>query len=412
MYVLWSCVVAWIAASLVSSVAAETTDLERKFEVALDAFRKEYRFPGATAAYVPPDGEVGVAAIGIADLRTNTEMTPQSRMLAASIGKTFVGATVVALARDGRLGLDDPISGWLGHRDWFSRLPNHDSITVRHLLTHSAGLPDHVNDAGFRAAAMDRWHGTENPFPPEALVAFVLDQPPLFEAGQSWAYTDTGFILLGKVIESATGQDYYDVIRERFIDPLKLIQTTPSNRPDLKDLATGYMSQDNPFGFPPETTTSQGVMAWNPGGGLVSTSRDLALWGATLFQGRAMDAPYVGDLLAAVPIDPRNPKVEYGLGVAIHRSGSYGAVYGHGGWIPGYSSSLRYYADHEVSIAFPINTDIGIVDDSTPIVRELERRLAQLVVGDLDASIESEKPKIGCHLGPIQGRPNPKLCSE
>jgi D-alanyl-D-alanine carboxypeptidase len=385
--------------------------------VELDAFRKEYRFPGATAAYILPDGEVGVAAIGIADLRTNTEMTPQSRMLAASIGKTFVGATVVALARDRRLGLDDPISDWLGHRDWFSRLPNHDAITVRHLLTHSAGLPDHVHDAGFRAAAMDRWHGTENPFPPEALVAFVLDQPPLFEAGQSWAYADTGFILLGVVIESATGQDYYDAIRERFIDPLKLIQTTPSNRPNLKDLATGYMSQDNPFGFPPETTTSQGVMVWNPGvewtgGGLVSTSRDLALWGATLFQGRAMDAPYLGDLLAAVSIDPRNPEVEYGLGVAIHRSGSYGAVYGHGGWIPGYSSSLRYYADHEVSIAFPINTDIGIVDDSTPLVRELEQRLAQLVVGDLDASIESEKPKIGCHLGPIQGRPNPKLCSE
>lgn len=388
----WLFIAAWIAVSHVPVVAAETTDLQRQFQTTLDDFRKNYGFPGATAAYVLPDGEVGVAATGLADIRTNTAMTPQSRMLAASIGKTFVGAAVVALARDGRLGLDDPVSDWLGHRNWFRRLPNHDIITIRHLLTHSSGLPDHVHDAAFQTAASERWRGAENPFPPEALVAFVFDQPPLFAAGKGWAYSDTGFILLGMVIESATGKDYYDVIRTRFIDPLKLVQTAPSNRPDLKGLATGYMSDDNPFGFPPETATSPGVMAWNPGvewtgGGLVSTSRDLAVWGAALFQGRAMNAPYLADLLAAVPIDPRNPDVEYGLGIAIHRGGQYGAVYGHAGWIPGYSSSLRYYAEYSVSIAFQINTDIGIVDDATPLVPELEQRLAKLVVGSLNSSM-------------------------
>lgn len=389
----WACVAVWMAMSLAPAVAAETTDLQQQFKITLDAFQQEYRFPGATAAYVLPNGEVGVAATGLADVRTNRAMTPRSRMLAASIGKTFVGAAVVALAKDGRLGLDDPISEWLGSRDWFSRLPNHHSITVRHLLTHSAGLPDHVYDAAFHTAAAERWRGTENPFTPETLVAFVLDKPPLFEAGQGWAYSDTGFILLGMIIESATGQDYFDVIHTRFTDPLKLLQTTPSNRPDLKNLATGYMREENLFGFPPETTTSSGVMAWNPGvewtgGGLVSTSQDLASWGAALFQGRAMEAPYLADLLAATPIDSRNPEVQYGLGVAIHRGGSFGGVYDHGGWIPGYSSSLRYYADHSVSIAFQINTDIGIVDDSSPVVQELERHLAKLIIDALDSSMK------------------------
>lgn len=387
----WSLfVVAWTVVLQVPIAAAETTDLQRRFQTTLDAFQKKYDFPGATAAYMLPDGEVGVAATGLADIRTKKPMTPNSRMLAASIGKTFVGATIVALAKEGRLDLDDPVSDWLGHRDWFNRLPNHDLITLRHLLTQSSGLPDHVHDAAFQAAASERWRGADNPFPPEALVAFVLDRPPLFEAGRGWAYSDTGFILLGMVIEAASGQDYYDVIRTRFIDPLKLVQTAPSNRPDLKDLATGYTSDDNPFGFPPETTTSPSVMAWNPGvewtgGGLVSTSRDLAKWGAALFQGRAMDAPYLADLLAAVPINPRDPEVEYGLGVAIHQGGTYGAVYGHGGWIPGYSSSLRYYAEYDVSIAFQINTDIGIVDDSTPVVRELEQQLAKVVVGSVNS---------------------------
>ena len=63
-------------------------------------------------------------------------------MMAASIGKRFAAATVLALAREGKLRLDDPVSTWLGDRPWFSRLPNHDPITLRHLLQHSAGLPD------------------------------------------------------------------------------------------------------------------------------------------------------------------------------------------------------------------------------------------------------------------------------
>lgn len=381
----WLGIAAWMTVSQMPDAAAESIDLQRQFQATLDAFQQKYGFPGATAAFVLPDGEVGVAAAGLADIRTATAMTPRSRMLAASIGKTFVSAAIVALARDGRLDLDDPVSDWLGHRDWFNRLPNHDSMTLRHLLNHSSGLPDHVHDAAFQAAASERWHGAANPFPPDAAVAFVLDQPALFEAGQGWAYSDTGFILLGMVIESATGQDYYDVIRARFIEPLRLAHTTPSNRPALRGLATGYTSDDNPFGLPPETTTSPGMMAWNPGvewtgGGLVSTSRDLAVWGAALFRGRAMEAPYLADLLTAVPIDPREPGVGYGLGVSIHSGGSFGPVYGHGGWIPGYSSSLRYYAEHDVSIAFQINTDIGLVDDSAPLLPELEKQLAKLVV--------------------------------
>ncbi len=392
----WSFVAAWLLVSLVPAVAADTTDLARQFEATLSGIQQEYRFPGATAAFVLPDGEVGVAAVGLADARTKKPMTPRSRMLAASIGKTFVGATVVSLAKNGRLGLDDPISDWLGDRDWLNRLPNYESVTIRQLLSHRSGLPDHVYDAEFHAAAKDLWHGAENPFPPEELVAFVLDEPPLFKAGQGWAYTDTGFILLGMIIESATGQDYYDIVRRRFTDPLQLTRTSPSNHPDLRDLATGYMSENNPFGFPTRTTTIDGSMAWNPGvewtgGGLVSTSRDLALWGFMLFQGRAMDAHYLQDLLSSVPIDPDNPSVRYGLGVAISRGGPFGTVYGHGGWIPGYTSSLRYYADHQVCIAIQINTDIGIVDDSTSLVQELEADLADLIIGALHAQPNSNK---------------------
>jgi D-alanyl-D-alanine carboxypeptidase len=84
--------------------------------------------------------------------------------------------------------------------------------------------------------------------------------------------------------------------------------------------------------------------------------------------------------LNSVPTNPDTPDIQYGAGVGFYRTGPFGPVYGHGGWIPGYSSSLRYYPDHGIAIAFQINTDIGIVDDRTPVMREMEARLAEIVI--------------------------------
>jgi D-alanyl-D-alanine carboxypeptidase len=365
--------------------SAAASDLVEDFQSALDAFQKQYGFPGATAAYVLQDGTIGVAATGFADIEAGTPMTAQSRMLSASIGKTFVGATVIALAREGILDLDIPVSRWLGDRQWFSRLPNHDAITLRHLLTHSSGLPDHVHLDNFANEVSRKWRENDNTFPPESLIWFILDLPPLFEAGKGWAYTDTGYILIGLVIEKAAGRSYYDEIKERFLTPLGLTLTAPADSRFLTGLAAGYMAADNAFGFPRKTTTADGAMVWHPGlewtgGGLVSNSRDLALWGTALFGGNAMSGPYLDELLNSVPISPDTSDIQYGAGVGIYRTGPFGPVYGHGGWIPGYSSSLRYYVDHGIAIAFQINTDIGIVDDSTPVMREMEARLAEIVI--------------------------------
>jgi D-alanyl-D-alanine carboxypeptidase len=104
------------------------------------------------------------------------------------------------------------------------------------------------------------------------------------------------------------------------------------------------------------------------------------IWGKKLFEADAMDAEYLNELLNAVSVDREHPGVEYGIGVGIHRTSPLGPCYGHGGWMPGYVSSLRYYPQHRIAIAFQINTDRGIADDSTPVVDELEMNLAQIVV--------------------------------
>ena len=365
--------------------AEQAAHLSDQIEATLDALRNSYGFPGATAAIALPDGTVATAAIGLADVEAGRPMTPETRMLAASIGKTFVAAAVLALESEGRLARTDRIAEHLGDRLWFADLPNADSITIDHLLHHQSGLPDHPHLPEFQAAAATRIAVGASAFTPEEVLGFVTGREPLFESGTAWAYSDTGYILLGLVIEKATGRPFYNVVQERFLGPLDLTRTVPSDRPDIAGLAVGYTTPENPFGLPERTADAEGRLVWDPGvewtgGGLASTSHDLARWGHALFGGEAMDAPYLDRLLDEVPVAPDAPGVLYGAGVAICADTPLGPVYGHGGWIPAYVTSLRHYADHGVTVAFQVNSDVGVVDDSSNLVPALEAALADLAV--------------------------------
>jgi len=352
----------------------------------LDEFHARYAFPGATAAIALPDGEIVAAAVGLADVEASRAMTPDTPMLAASIGKTFVAATVLSLAHDGDLSLEDLVLEHLGDLDWFGRLPNHATMTVGDLLHHGAGLPDHVHLDSFQAEMAARMADGAAAITPVEAIDFVLNAEPLFAVGGGWAYSDTGYLILGLVIEEATGRSYYGLVTERFLDPLGLHDTQPSDRRMIPGLAAGYVDEDNPFGLPARTMDAEGRLLWDPamewtGGGLVSTAPDLAAWGQALITGRAMDNPYLERLLNGVPVSPDAPGIFYGAGVAIYADTPRGPVYGHGGWIPGYVSSLRHYADYGVTVAFQINTDVGIADDSTNLVPALEAALADLATG-------------------------------
>lgn len=366
-------------------VSATPHSLKARFQSELDRIVAQYELPGATAAYTLADGTTVAVAAGLADVATEQPMQPDSRMLAASIGKTFVGAVMLSLDQEGRLDLDDHLSLWLGDKPWFSRLPNHDAITLRQLLRHESGLPDHVKIAAFPSAWQQRRQDGDTPFEPEELIAFVLDQSPLFPAGDAWSYSDTGYLLLGLVIEAASGCTYYATVTDRFLTPLGLEATRPQDHLELPGLATGYVSQDNELGLPPATTRSPGVLAWHPGlewtgGGLVSNSGDLARWAWVLFSGRGLQEPYLEELLQGRPIDTHPNGPRYGLGVGIHPQGLLGPTWGHGGWIPGYVSNLRYYPDRGIAVAFQVNTDIGMIGSADRIGEDMETRLARIVL--------------------------------
>lgn len=320
-------------------------------------------FPGATAAVALPDGHVLTLATGLSDVEAGVPTAADMVMPAGSIGKTFVSAVALSLVNEELLDLDAPISTWLGDEPWFRRLPNGRDITLRRLLNHSSGLVDHVQQEEFQRVIRGIVRGPDRDriLTPRELIAFVLDQDPLFAPGEGYSYTDTGYILVGLILEKVGGRPYDSLLQERLLGPLELTRTRPQDRRSVPRLAQGYARQSDVFGLS-GAVLEDGTLPFHPqtewtGGGLYSNARDLARWAQILYQGRAIDGPYLDVLLGSVaPVERDDPRQSYGLGVDIFE-GPLGPSYGHDGFFPGYNSKMAFYPDHGVAVAMQVNAD-------------------------------------------------------
>jgi D-alanyl-D-alanine carboxypeptidase len=339
--------------------ARVTTELQR----ILTNFQIRVEFPGGGVAFVLPDGSSGAVCVGLADRENNIPMRPDHRLPAGSIGKTFIAALALQMVQTGELKLDQPISTWLGERDWFARLPNANAITVRTLMNHTSGVPDHVQSGGaeFRKALHDQ---PDKVWKPDELIAFVLDKPAVSEAGKGWSYADTNYVLLGMIIEQVAKKSVYDLAAARFIKPLSLRDTLPQDRRDLPGLACGYMKPGQSLieidDDKPRTLGEDGRFFINPqfewcGGGFISTPRDLAKWCHALYHGDVLEQNTREMMLDGMLTNVGRGH-RYGLGVQI-RPTSQGVTFGHGGHFPGSMSEMAYYADHGFALAIMVNSD-------------------------------------------------------
>jgi len=331
-------------------------DLSRRVHLKLIQLRDAGGFPGVTVGVVAPDGRGMSVSIGYSDLEAERALEPADRMLAGSIGKTFVSAVTLKLVEEGKLDLDDKIEKWLGKESWFDRLPNARQITLRMLMNHTSGIHEHVLNKDFIKALREQ---PDKIWKPEELVAFILDSKPLFEAGQGWAYADTNYILVGMIFERVSGKTVYGEVDRRILKPFKLKETTPSDSRVIRGLIPGYVSPSSPFGFEGRTIID-GKFVINPqmewcGGGFASTAEDLAKWAKVLYEGRFLRQTTVERLLDAVPAKTGEGH-KYGLGVQV-RMTDWGVTYGHGGWFPGYLSEVEYFPKQRMAIAVQFNTD-------------------------------------------------------
>jgi D-alanyl-D-alanine carboxypeptidase len=336
---------------------AQKTGRRERLQEKLDAIHAAGRFPGATAGFAFGDGTVFGIAAGYAETTTKRPMKAGDLMLAGSVGKTYVAALALQLIGERKIGLDDPIEKYLGREKWFARLPNAKQITVRMLMNHTSGLVRYEFKEQF---TRDLTSQPDRVWQPEELVSYILDTPPPFEAGRGWDYSDTNYIVLGMIIERVTKSRYYDLVRKRVLDPLKLRHTVPSDRREIPGLIQGYAGANNPFGGRDEMIAN-GKFAINPqfewtGGGMAATSEDLARWAKSLYEGNAFPPSLLPQMFEGVPAR-LGPEAKYGLGVII-RPTPLGISYGHSGFFPGYLTEMAYFPDHRLAVAVQVNTSV------------------------------------------------------
>jgi D-alanyl-D-alanine carboxypeptidase len=344
------------AESIDSSSQVPLAEINAAVSEAIEEIRVADGFPGVVVGYVLPDGRSSSVAVGFSDAVAEIPMKVGDRMLSGSIGKTYVSAVTLQLVNEGLIGLDDPLSDWFGDEEWFERIPNANDLTVRHLMTHTSGIPRHIFQEGFIPALIA---DPDRVWEPEELISYIFDVEPHFAAGEGFSYADTNYVLVGMIIEKATGNTYYEELQSRILNPFDLDETSPSDHPDLDGLIPGHLGEDDPFGMPPQTIVD-GRYAMNPqfewtGGGLVTTAGDLALWTKVLYEKGAFDPSLWDQFVDGFPMAPGAP-VSYGLGVMI-RPSEWGMTYGHGGMMPGYLSEMEYFIDHELAVALQINAD-------------------------------------------------------
>jgi D-alanyl-D-alanine carboxypeptidase len=224
------------------------------------------------------------------------------------------------------------------------------------LMNHTSGIPEHVLDPAFIAAVRSE---PDKKWSPRELIAYALGKEPHFPAGEGWSYADTNYIVLGIIIERVTGNDLYDLVNRRLLEPQRLAMTTPSQSRIIAGLIPGHSGKGSPFGIE-GPSIRDGKVIFNPqcewaGGGFVSTSEDLARWARALYGGDVLKRESLQLMQTGVPAKT-GPGDQYGLGVQI-RTSPWGKSLGHGGWFPGYLSEMEYFPATRLAVALQFNTD-------------------------------------------------------
>ena len=295
--------------------------------------------PGLVLYVKTPDGTY-LNAAGVSSLEDGTPMQGSDILEIGSNTKSMTIVLLMQLVEQGLISLDDPLSKYLPEQA--AALPNGDQITIRQMAQHTAGLWDY-GDEIIGGGASDPV-ALEAAYTPEELVQYAADKgTPYFAPGQEgqWKYSNTGYVLLGMIIEQITGQTIGDLMQTRIFDPLGMESATfLEGVPQPGEITTqGYWW--NPDGQRVNTTNWNASQGWAAGAAAM-TAADLATYGQALAAGELFQNPEtVNEMLTFYPAAKFSVGGPYGLGL-IDFAGD-GTVWGHGGQTLGFQS--LWYVD-------------------------------------------------------------------
>ena len=276
---------------------------------------------------------------GSADLEWNIPNSPSTKFRLGSITKQFTATSVLLLQERGKLNIDDPISKYLPDAPaaW-------SKITIYNVLTHTSGIPSFTGFPDYRST---EWKDTN----PTELVARFRDKPLDFEPGTKFSYSNSGYVLLGYLIEKVSGQTYADFLQQNIFTPLNMKDTgIDSNAAILPQRAQGY--RRSPRGIEHDGYISMTIPF--SAGALYSTTGDLLKWEQGLFGGKVLKPESLTRMTTPF-------KSDYGFGVIIRTVDGHKLIT-HGGGIEGFNTSLNYYPDDKLTVIVLGNLTGGTPD--------------------------------------------------
>jgi len=322
-------------------------------QAALDSLRSAGAYPGVSAAVEFPDGSVWTGQSGLAVTATKAAVTADTLFSVGSISKTLVAALICRLAIRGTLSLDDPLSKYVPD------FANASNITLRQLLNHTSGIDDLFDSSGSIPAALAAHPAAA--WTPNQVLAQIGN--PKFAPGAGYYYSNTDFVLLGLVIEKATGKPLANLVRSELLTPLGLghtfyqvteTPTGPEAHGYLKPVSSPH--DDSAGSMIPFTAE---VTAAGAAGAYVSNASDLARWATALYGGNVLDLATLASMtdISQTLSFARKP-FGSGYGFGFEETTLAGQVaWGHRGHLDGFWSAMWYLPATHLTVVVLTNAD-------------------------------------------------------
>jgi len=322
-----------LVAALVTLPAARADQVDDYLRTQMN----ERRIPGIALAIVQNGSIVKTQVYGMADVEQQVPVRWETVFEIGSVTKQFTAVGILLLAQDGKIAVDDKISRYLGN------LPEAwTNITIRHLLTHGSGIKNYTGLTGFELNS----HLTQSQF-----IEQMRPHPLNFPAGESFAYCNTGYNLLGFIIENVSGKSYWEYLNDRIFRPLGMTATT-DRRPAtiIPNRAHGYEQTNGDW-----INRDYDLTDIFSAGAIVSTVGDLVKWNAAL-DGDDLLKAATKDAMWTVSENSRTKPTKYGFGWFIDVVEGRKNI-GHGGSTSGFSASFQRFPDDQLAVIILTNTD-------------------------------------------------------
>ncbi|WP_026450339.1 serine hydrolase [Aequorivita capsosiphonis] len=333
-------VVAFVATLSISFAQTKTAQLDEL----LNKYTEYGQFNGSVL--VADKGKVIYEkGFGMANMEWDIPNSPDTKFRLGSITKQFTSMLIMQLVAEGKLDLQATVSKYLPD---YSKV-NGDKITIHQLLTHTSGIPNYTSFPNFFKEL------SRNPYTPTEMLELFADAPLEFTPGERFAYSNSGYVLLGAIIEKVTGKSYEDVLQEKIFDPLKMKDSGYDHHSTiLKKRASGYEMK----GSVPENAPYIDMSSPYAAGALYSTVEDLYLWDQALYTEKLLPKKY-RDMLFKQYIPAFGQYYGYGWEIGKMPIGSTKdsvAVIAHSGGINGFNTDITRIPQDRATIILLNNT--------------------------------------------------------